>query len=196
MGPVERREKEKEDRKMELNSDFYEACGEGNLKQVKLLLKKGADINYTNCHMGSVTPFMVACQRGHKKIVKLLISVGVNVHARDDKQCSAAAYACKYGKLSIVKILVREGLSFTFEDRSGYSPLHVASMYGYWRIVKYLSKRGKNNFPRMTPAINDSILKFYSDNFIYVSIAATLFFAFFVICVISLLAIIFVENVF
>ena len=84
---------------------LFQACRNGRLQVVQLLLEKGADANLGN---GFQTPIIAACSRGEVSIVKALVESGADVNLGDGFQTPIAA-ACSRGELSIVKALVESG---------------------------------------------------------------------------------------
>jgi ankyrin repeat protein len=59
----------------EINEELLNACKDGNLKKVKQLLEKGADVNAREYEYGW-TALMLAALNGHKEVVELLIEKG------------------------------------------------------------------------------------------------------------------------
>ncbi len=83
---------------MDLNEDLINACIEGNVDQVKLLLNEGAN-DYN-------TGLSYACYGGyneHKEIAKLLISLAPN------DINSGLFNACVGGKIEMVKLMILYG---------------------------------------------------------------------------------------
>ncbi len=60
---------------------LQQACREGDIEKVKLLLQKNVDINSGD--KDNWTPLHLAAFGGHTEIVELLIKKGANVNAKD-----------------------------------------------------------------------------------------------------------------
>lgn len=83
------------------NEDLIKACMAGNLAEVKSLVEKGADVNYSN---GSGTPLTYSLMYG--EVVKFLVEKGANVNANDN---AALVTACTYGSPEVIKALLDGG---------------------------------------------------------------------------------------
>jgi hypothetical protein len=62
------------------DGDLIQAATRGNLREVKRLVAKGADVNAKADH--GYTALMVASRNGHSEVVKLLLAKGADVNAR------------------------------------------------------------------------------------------------------------------
>ena len=60
---------------------LYDAASDGNVVEVVLLIKNGADVNAKDDLGGSA--LIKAAENGHTEIAKLLINNGANVNAKD-----------------------------------------------------------------------------------------------------------------
>jgi ankyrin repeat protein len=63
--------------------ELHKAAKEGNLKLVKELVSKGADVNAKDKY--GRTPLHYAAKEGHLDVVKFLVSKGADVNAKDEK---------------------------------------------------------------------------------------------------------------
>ncbi|MGL9761992.1 MAG: ankyrin repeat domain-containing protein [Wolbachia sp.] len=73
------------------------AVDHGHLEMVKLLLKRGADVNaldHTNC-----TPLHFAAERGYDQISTVLLKYGADVSVEESKDKGTALHlAVQYGR--------------------------------------------------------------------------------------------------
>jgi ankyrin repeat protein len=83
------------------------AAKDGNFGVVKLLIKKGADVNAKDKYGG--TALMYAAQNGDKEVVKLLLEKGAKVNAKNENGWTALMFAAYYGHKEIVKLLKSYG---------------------------------------------------------------------------------------
>ena len=82
---------------------FNRACKEGNLEQVKYLIKNTSlNINRQDNH--SNTGFHYACIKGHLSIVEYCIkNTNLNVNIQNNNKNTGFHYACLNGHLAIVE---------------------------------------------------------------------------------------------
>ncbi len=121
-------------------TDLISAAYDGNLSQVTSLVKKGADVNYTN-NNGS-TALLFAAQKGHIKIVKYLIEKGADVNHVNNDGFTALLFAAQDGHSEVVKWLIEKGAEVNRAAKDGSTPLLVAVEMGHQEIVKCLIDRG------------------------------------------------------
>ena len=107
--------------------DLFDEAKDGELENVKFLLKNG-----TNIHAQNDEALRIASDCGHTEIVKLLIELGADIHAWDD---DALRWASECGHIEIVKLLIEAGADI--HARSDQA-LIWASMNGHIEIVKLL----------------------------------------------------------
>ena len=109
------------------------AYNSNNLELVKLLLAKGADVNFKNKHGRNCTVLAKAVEDKNKDVAKLLVENGAHVaytEGSDLGDC-ALTIACKQGNLDMVKILL---------------PPHGAKLDPTWAYSKYsVSLHNHNN---------------------------------------------------
>ena len=114
----------------------------GDLKDLRSLIKMGADINQSGEQHGG-TPLLIASQEGHLEVVKLLIESGGSVNEADNRGATPLWIASGAGHLEIVKLLIKSGGSVNqAENTNGITPLYIASECGHLEVVKLLIKSG------------------------------------------------------
>jgi ankyrin repeat protein len=119
---------------------LHHACLNAGLHIVKLLLKKGADVNAQGGYYGNA--FYAASYRGNEAIVKLLVEKGADVNAQGGEYGNALQAASEGGHEAIVKLLVEKGADVN--EQGGYfgNALQAASYRGNEAIVKLLVEKG------------------------------------------------------
>ena len=60
------------------SNSLFEACFNGDVARVKILIESGADVDKATTDDGT-TPLYTACSKGHVDIVKLLLEGGADV---------------------------------------------------------------------------------------------------------------------
>jgi hypothetical protein len=108
---------------------------------VKLLLKKGADIEAMDSEYGR-TPLSWAAWNGREAIVKLLLEKGADVEAKDTYGQTPLWGAAANGREAIVKLLLEKGADVESKDGNGQTPLSWAAALGREASVKLLLEKG------------------------------------------------------
>jgi uncharacterized protein len=134
------------------NDFLHYAVNAGAIKCVKVLLKRGANVNLVDISNDELTPLMVAAKNTYRVGVEmslLLIKNGakVNTRARSGStplifasSCRADHYEDEYVK--VVKLLIKSGARVNIKNSSGNTPLKIASEGGWQKIVAVLKKAG------------------------------------------------------
>lgn len=99
-----------------MESDFLEACKNGNLDIVKHLVASGTDIHECNNYA-----IGWASANGHLEIVKYLVSIGVNIHTCNEY---ALRLASSNGYLKVVKYLIYVGADIDKIDNLVYEDIY------------------------------------------------------------------------
>ena len=107
----------------DVNDDMFMAAQRGDVEKVKLLLAKGADINYKDKIVLGHTPMTIAAAWGHTEVVKLLLDHGAPVDQQNDDGTSTLQCAASTTKSEMVKLLLDRGADVNHRDKSGRTPL-------------------------------------------------------------------------
>jgi ankyrin repeat protein len=129
---------------MDDNRKFLNAASWGDTKFVKLLIKKGVDINtkendVMNAEQSAIT--YAACY-GSTEIVKLLIEAGADINAKNNYGMTAFIYAAHSNNIEIAKLLIKAGVDINAKDKYGWSAFTFAARNGHTEIVKLLIEAG------------------------------------------------------
>ncbi len=120
-------------------SPLMKAVIKGDLKEVKKLIKNGADINKKEYN--GKTPLMMACYGRYYKIVEFLIESGADINIKDEAGWNALIHAVVKGDIDIIDLLMKEGAN-PDEKTGSVSALHAAIIKNHVGVVLYLLNRG------------------------------------------------------
>jgi ankyrin repeat protein len=96
-----------------------------NSKMIKLLIKKGADLEIQDSD--SLTALHVAVQIGLTEVAKLLIEKGADIDARAENGWTPLRIAVQRNKAEMTKMLIQKGATVDAEDNYKNTPLHMVS---------------------------------------------------------------------
>ena len=138
------------------------ACKEGNLDEVKLLIKNGYNIEeqveyvhhrdtLSKCTstdtLSKCTPLIIASSEGHVDIVTELLRAGADIHNKDSVLGRTALhYACNSGHILVVQLLLDRGSPLNeSDDYDNQTPLILAAYFGHEEVASELLQRGADN---------------------------------------------------
>jgi hypothetical protein len=93
---------------IKLPTPLVMASRNGQVRVVKLLLDRGADVNVREKET-ETTALIAAAQQGHAEVVAVLLERGADVHAKDKAGKSALSEAKHYNHEHVVKLLQESG---------------------------------------------------------------------------------------
>ncbi len=110
-----------------------------NLKSVKYLIEKGADIEITD--INGWNSFMFACAKGYIDIVKYILGLYPNIVDNKSKSGETALMiAADNGRDEIVRYLLENNASVKEKNLNGHSALYISYSKGYFEICEQLIK--------------------------------------------------------
>lgn len=118
---------------------FVDACREGHLETVRLLLDNPI-IDVNTADFGDRTPIFHACAHGHTEIVRLLLrSQRVDVMRCGEEGVTPLHVACARGHADAAAVLLADGrVDPNARDWEGMSPLYYAAEDGSVEVVDVL----------------------------------------------------------
>ncbi len=88
-------------------ADILDAAEDGNLTEVRALIKAEANVNAKD--RNGMTPLMFAAKQGYEKMVQELINAKAELNAQDNQGMTALIIAVKEDHLEVVKMLLAAG---------------------------------------------------------------------------------------
>jgi len=122
------------------------ALNNKDLKVVKFLLDKGADITVRDMYGEDILFYAVA--KNNPRITELLIDRGANVNVKDNKGRTPLMYAIMqkrtqdYYNYGIITFLIEKGANVNETDNDGNTALTYAKKYSAHDVIKILSDNG------------------------------------------------------
>jgi serine/threonine-protein phosphatase 6 regulatory ankyrin repeat subunit B len=105
-----------------LNDQLLYAAVEGNIRQVQLLLNKGAEVNTKDTNDGS-TALMLAAEKGHSQIVRLLLDRGADINEQSNFGGTALLWTLLRGHTDLAHFMLENGL------RTNHN-------FGHWTVYR------------------------------------------------------------
>jgi len=115
-------------------------AGQGNLEEVQLLLKYGADVN--GLEQNNSTPLVYAVGGTSKEIVELLFANGATISQKPGYWSVFQHWALGAGDANVATVLLSHGAKVNAKDSEGKTPLHFAAQQGTVQAVEWLLKNG------------------------------------------------------
>ena len=115
-------------------------ANQGHEQVVRLLLKKGADIDATGKY--DAPALAGASRNGHEHIVRLLLEKGADINATGGYHCTALAGASGTGNEQIVRLLLEKGADINAGSWGKDTALVCTSREGHGQIVRLLLDKG------------------------------------------------------
>jgi len=131
-------------RSAEIEVKFWEAAKDGNVEEVKEILRNNPTIDVNWKGVAGFTALTQACWRGHDSIVSLLLAhpdIDVNQKTKDGS--TPFVKACCYGRTSCVRLLLKDHRVLVNEQSVGSTPLSMAASNGHLDITKLMIASGK-----------------------------------------------------
>lgn len=135
-----------------VDSELVKSARDGNTAMVKLLLKKGANIDAVGKYdtLKGKTALMVAVEKEHVELVRLLLANGASPNIQrvtGDKyktqRETAVMMAADYGNAEIIRLLLDANAEINMVDSKGETALmHASKYHGEPAAVALLLKNG------------------------------------------------------
>ncbi|XP_069104424.1 ankyrin repeat and SOCS box protein 10-like [Argopecten irradians] len=120
---------------------LYHAVEENNMKTLRLLLVKGADVHYK--YFDDKSLLHICCEKDRLECAKLLMEFGANVQASDEWNMTPLMYCMVRHFVDIAKeLLSRDSHAVHSQDRFGKSVIHCATESGSVELLKLVLSHG------------------------------------------------------
>ncbi len=130
---------------------LHQACGNGSIKCMKLLLNMGIDVNDLDPYGKSSAFYLCDRVKFSQKLredqMKILISAGLDVNIQDKYGTTVLHIACKYQCINLIELLLCANADINIEDFKGKTPFHYLCktiMFKTHKILKMMIVLGCN----------------------------------------------------
>ena len=120
----------------EIDAKLIEAASKGNLEQVNILLKKGADVNRQGTSNSGKTALCSAAYHNHREVVKILLEFNADIEKGNIYGNTPLMIAAEEGNIDIVNILLEAKANVN--TKSHYGRTALMSAVEHPEIVKVL----------------------------------------------------------
>jgi len=122
------------------NRTLREAVEKTDVKQVKLLITEGADVNAK--YPGGETALQLAAITGIAESAKLLLEAGSDISAKNNSGQTALHLAARWDDGNIVELLLNKSADINARDEEfGFTALHYAAQFGNRNTARILIAR-------------------------------------------------------
>ncbi|ORY49280.1 hypothetical protein LY90DRAFT_457116, partial [Neocallimastix californiae] len=125
------------------NLNLINECKNGNIKEIRQLLKNNIDVNIKNEYGDS--PLTIACEKRNFEIIKYLIKKGAKINVTNSTGSSPLNILCKEKSkdileitLEIIDYLLKKGAEINYKDENGLTPLLIACYFNNKKVLKML----------------------------------------------------------
>ena len=123
----------------QLANPLHAATASSHLSVVKLLLKRGADVNVQD--EDGTTALCIAVTANSPEIVESLLDYDANPNIAGPRG-GTLHIAARHGHLHIATRLIESKANLDLQYWLGWTPLHEAAENGHVKVVEYLCRRG------------------------------------------------------
>ncbi|KAN0137681.1 Ankyrin repeat-containing domain protein [Lactarius tabidus] len=130
------------------NTLLHFAASEGHIEVARMLLERGADVNFKNDE--GLAPLQRASQvpqEGKSVVMRLLLDYGANADLYDKRRNTPLHFAASEGHLEVARMLLERGADVNSKNDEGLTPLQRASQIqqeGKSDIMRLLLDYGAN----------------------------------------------------
>ncbi len=132
-------------------SALYEAVRKQSIDMARMLIAKGADVNFVNEQNIGATPLMMAAAYNEIPIVNLLLETGADVNLPDTNGDPAINWAAYYGYTDVAEQLLKAGAD---TEQVGHgNPREIAMRRGHQDFVRLMARAAEIELPSPDTAL-------------------------------------------
>lgn len=124
----------------DLTQELSNAVLAGDVKRIKFLTSKGADINGRDAQ--GYAPIHIASRNRHPELVSALADLGADLNAPDSDGMTPLIHAAMRNHVPTVKMLLSRGADMEKLNAQGYPPLALAIGENKFEVAKALMEAG------------------------------------------------------
>lgn len=124
------------------HTPLFVAARMGDLRSIKFLLRRGADIHTAATNDFGETPLGVAAMKGHLDAIKLLVENGAAFDPTDLNGQTPVYYAAVEGHADVVRYLLQLGADPMAKSDGDYTPMYTAADAGQLEVIEVLMEFG------------------------------------------------------
>ena len=123
-------------------SPLLQALKNKRIETARLLVDRGADINYTDNIYG-IPPIVYAVLYQDERLVKQMIERGADTNIRTKKYGNTALIeAARAGQTEIARLLIKNGAEVNLKSDEGFTALIVTAYHGHLDMARLLIEHG------------------------------------------------------
>mgnify|MGYP005991687347 CR=1 FL=1 len=147
---------------------LIKAVSSKKIEEVKILLKKGADINLQEKNDLKGSPLMYAASTGDIVLCQLLIENDANINQLDINKDHALNWATFYGHIDVMKLLIQKGTDLSIKSKHGtavdvalrlWHKDSVANVFKSTKLARSLTKKESKFIKYLKSSDNKSLNK-------------------------------------
>jgi len=96
-------------------SDLHRAYEKNNIKLIKLLIEKGANINDTDKYDNTI--LHKACKENNVELIKFLIKKGANINCKNEDDDTSLHIVCENNNEELIKLLIDNGAKLNEKNK-------------------------------------------------------------------------------
>lgn len=127
--------------------ELSQAVLSGDVKKVKTLIVKGADIHGLDTELGGPNgrrPLNFAALQNDLDMITALLELGADINRQNLSGFTPMHHAVEYNSLAAIQLLIDEGADPTIKNNAGLSPAQLAGVMGNSEAAKTLELAVKN----------------------------------------------------
>ncbi|MDE0152187.1 MAG: ankyrin repeat domain-containing protein [Bdellovibrionales bacterium] len=140
------------ERKLKVNTQnktsdtaLHLAVGNGDLRNVMLLLENGAKVELLNMYKQTPAHQVLAEStppKNYKKLISEMMKKKFPINLKDSSGKTILHYASEKGLLDVVKQVFGRKPNINMQTPEGWTPLHLASVNSHFPVIEFLVNQG------------------------------------------------------